>query len=1210
MKKTLLLLSFALCANLGFAQTSAPAPTAASTQAAKDAATGFAGMMRGSSPVLVNGEVQRTTNNNATMERTSSNSQKSQMEYFQSVTGISGATAEGTGRDGTLGASSAINTYVDFSCKTESAARKTAGGYVFQLESCAQSGTSVQSVTLKMCSALQRGGSCSEASAFSTPTVLASGSYATVDGVKLGLGCNDSNSACRLSVSASYTMATRTADYDKTVQDQVTANGNDANSAQGSITAMRTKTNEKGQNAYEAAMVSDGRDMVDCAKDNNERTKAGLPAITCDGKQTVQVQQAPANAPPVDCNSTGLCVRTGVKTTTFSRSCTRTYPLTSKICEMQTKTKACTVTWVDSEDKDDKGVPLKVESNSCAPADLEGASKFNSADTTCAVERKDGEKTVCERYNRTDYYSWAPKATGACYGDPYKVGGSCTTDASQTDTQCPAGNWFGRTKTDTECTMLLDEGRTMQVGESVIAGCGVCPASKTGTLCYAATPLTRDPLSLSEYDRQDGGFSVPTESEDSCAAVDLNGCSLTSSDQVANNETGMVTSRRETYTCTKQTESCLEYAAKDARCSVTTVDNFGLDKEGFRAGASDEAMNSALANTAVLNSIGGAASEGKLDVNGATIVPLLFQGEAQDCERPTGSWGSNGYYQDCCRISLERPEKKTGKVNECTEEDARLAAARRANYTVLIGTQCSKKAPWPLSKCIRERQVYCAFPGVLPRIIHEQGRKQLAEMAKSGSSAQTEKALIKFNYYGTTGTWSAPVKANNVSLAAWQWPSYCRDLGEAAKALSKDPTAKDCATRLTNYFAVCDNPAGCGELPVYPELGSERWRISTTDPLQAVTTAVSNYAVVNGSCDPTSSECDYEMSAWPAGVGGRAVVRKYMSFPVYVAAGSTAKGDLVNIGDFMFQPMSTAVAGGAFPTSMPATVRLNFSSDGGQSWRPIDIPTSDSKEMTLPGSDAKLSGSCQLGTNTCQFALTGTATVKAMDWGNVNNPNCEGFTPGQLAVLDFGKMDLSEWLSTVASNIKAPSAGGMAAVATTQMTEFNQNFQSGKASTVTMAAPQGAQFAKVSPAEGFGPFDVSVKVGGYWPVTYGDPAKDTDKVTAVSVDWGDCTIGDSASVVTNVNGQAAHGFIASHRYTRPRDIPAACGGGGNPQANLTHTVKLKVSTSKSGVQTVTLQVKNAHNTMPGAYQTNTGGSVNHTPTTSATIPASNTPPGK
>jgi hypothetical protein len=1224
MKKLLLTLCLALSATAGLAQSTKP--TAAEETASKDAAKGMAGLMRGSAPVIANGELQRN-GEKAALERNSSKSMTSQMDYYKTVTGVSGVTSEGSGRNGTIGATAGSSTYVDFSCTTEGTARKSTGGFVFQLQGCAMSGKSVQSVTMRMCSALQRGGSCSELTAFAEPVVVASQSYASQGDVQLALGCNDTNAACRLTVKASFTMATRTVDYEQTLQQKNAARAGDTNTAQTDIAAMRNKKDEKGQNAYDTAMEADGRGMVDCAKTNSQRTNAGLPALTCDGKTTVQVEkESPTAGPPADCATAGICVRTAVKTTSFTRSCTRTYPLTSKLCEMQTKTKSCDITWVNvpftQKELDDHAaavekaktdglppppalVPSKVESSNCSAADIDGAKKFNSRDGSCADAATTPE-TACQHYNRTDYYAWAPTPTGACHGDPYTVGGTCNTDPSQIDSQCPANNWFGRTKSDQECAMTLETGLYLQVGDNVIPGCGVCPLAKTGAVCYAATPLQRDPLSLTEYDRQNGGGLV-TEQEDSCAAVDLQGCSLTSSDQVANNEGGLVTSRRENYTCTRQAESCIEYK-QDDRCQVTTVSTFGMDKAGFRAGASDEAMNSALANTAVLNSIGGAAAAGRTGVDGSTIIPLLFEGTAQDCEKPTGSWGSNGYYQDCCRISLERPGKKTGKVNECNEDDARLAAARRANYTVFVGSECSKKTPWPLRKCIRERHVYCAFPGVLPRIIHEQGRKQLAEMAQTGNGARTEKAPLLFAYYGTTGTWTAPVRANGVSVAAWQWPAYCNDLSTAAKTLDVNAAAKECPTRLTNYFAVCDNPAGCGDLPEYPELGSEHWRLTTADPLQAVTTAVSNYAVVNGSCDPTSSQCIYEVSAWPAGVGGRAVVTKQLAFQLYVSEGASAKGELANIGDYMFEPFSTTVAAGAFPSSLPATVKVNFSANGGQSWTTLNVPTGDNKELALQGTDAKLSGSCDVATNLCRFSMTGTATVRTISWGDVNNPGCGGFTPGQLSVLDFGKMDLSEWLSTVSANIQGPDKGAMAASTSTQMAQYNQNFQSGSASTMTTAAPTSAQFALLTPPEGFGPFDTTLKAAGYWPFTTGDPARDTDMVTGVSVDWGDCTGTESLSFVGSVGGQAARGFTANHRFTRPEDVPAACGGG---QRNITHVVKLKVSTSKSGSHDVSIQVKNAYNTMPGAYSSNVGGSVTNTQSTSTTVPVTpKPPPGK
>jgi hypothetical protein len=1239
MKKLLLTLCLALSATAGFAQNSATPTNDQSTAAG----TSIAGAMRGATGVFVDGELKRN-GDNAAQERNNSKSMTSQMDYYKSVTGVSGVTSEGNARNGTIGATAGSSGYFDFSCKTESRSRKSSGGYVFQLEGCSMNGNTVASVNMRMCSGLQKGGSCSEDSNFSAPTVVGSQSYATLDGVQLGLGCNDSTAACRLTVKSSFSMATRTADYEKTIAQKNAATAGDTNTAQNDIVAMRNKKDESGKNAYDASMATDARGMVDCAKTNAERTNAGQAALTCDGKQAVNVQKkSPTAGPPPDCTTSGICVRSAVKTTSFARSCTRTYPLTSQLCEMQTKTKSCEITWVDVpfsteelaahaqkvEDNKKAGlppppalVPLKTTVSSCSAADIDGAKKFNSEEGSCAdtvrpvsgsgngasqpteqTYEETGPVASCQYYNRTEYYAWPATPTGACHGDPYTVGGSCNTDPTQVDSQCPANNWFGRTKSATECAMTLETGAVLQVGDNIIAGCGVCPLAKTGTVCYAATPLRRDPLSLTELDRQNG-VGEAVEVEDSCAVADLQGCSLTGTDQVANNETGMVTSQRENYTCTSRTESCVEYK-QDDRCLVTTVSTFGTEKAGFRAGASDEAMNSALANTAILNSIGGAAAAGKTGVDGNLIVPLLFAGNAQDCEKPTGSWGSNGYYQDCCRYSLERPGKKTGKVNECTEDDARLAAARRANYTVFIGSECSKKTPWPLRKCIRERHVYCAFPGVLPRLIHEQGRKQLAAMAQASSGATTQKAQLNFAYYGTTGTWTNPIKANGVAVAAWQWPAYCNDMSAAAQATSVNAAAKECATRLTNYFAVCDNPAGCGDLPEYPELGSEHWRLTTTDPLQAITTAVSNYAVVTGSCDAGSSQCSYEVSAWPAGVGGRAVVTKQVAFQLYVSQGAETDGEMANIGDYMFKPVSTVVAAGAFPTTLPATVRVNFSSNGGQSWSTLNVPANDNKETTLPGSNAKLSGGCDVLTNLCRFSMTGTATVRTMPWGDVKNPNCAGFTPGQLSVLDFGKMDLSEWMSTVSANIQGPDKASMVASTASQTAQYNQNFQSGSSSTMTVSAPTGASFALLTPPEGFGPFDTTLKVAGYWPATTGDPARDTDAVTGVSVDWGDCTSGQALSFVGSVGGQAARGFQAGHRYTRPQDVPAACGGG---ERNLTHIVKLRVSTTKSGVKDLEIKVKNAYNTMPGAYTSNVGGSINTTPSTSTSVPATTVPP--
>lgn len=1233
MKKKLITIFLALLASVSCAQpTSAPQYN---TDATKASGSAMATMMRGAAPVMKDGQVQRDAAGNVVQERRNGQSVTGQLDYFKNTTGFTGAVENGQPANGSAGARATSTTYLDFSCQTESTARKSLGGYTFQMEGCKASGPVVSAVTFRLCTALLNGGTCATAEAYSASTSVSSGEYVTVRTTQIGLGCNDTNGACRLTVKGNYTVSASTSNFQQDLQAQQAAKGDTSNTAGNTLAGMRTKKDAGGNTVYDKGLETTAQDMVTCAQDNNTRTNAGQAARTCDGVKTVDAGNTQLD-PKADCSQEALCVRKATKSTQFSRSCVRTYPLTSKVCQFNVKTFECKVTWVGELDAKGVATGKFIEQSSCAATDIDGGTKFSSkplyppesSDSATPPNLADltecpnsvttgggqvGTTTTCVQPNRIDYYSWKAEPLGTCHGDPYVAGGTCVTDPAHVDSQCLRGTWFGRTKSFGECSVAVDGTTKMQVGESAVAGCGVCTAPDNAYTCYAATPLQRDALSLTAAEQQQvaSGKPLSVEADDTCSAMDLTGCVAGTPEDLIADETGLVTSRRENYTCTRTAESCVEYK-KDPNCQNTTVSAYGLDSTGFRAENSDEAMNQAMATTAVAGALGGAMANSE---SGA-VVPLLFGGNAMHCDKPTGSWGSNGYYMDCCKISLERPGGKFGKLNECSETDARLAAARRANYSVYLGDYCSKKLPWPLKKCIRRTQGYCSFPGVLPRIIHEQGRKQLAEMASSSSSATTQKGQLTFPYYGTTGTWSAPTVVNGVTVQAWQFPTYCKNLTEAEKALEADPLAKDCPTQLINYFAVCDNTAGCGALPEYPELGGQEWVLTTADPLRKVTTAISRYAVVNGSCDATTSQCSYEVSAWPAGVGGRAVVSKQLAFTVFASSPDgkvigTTPGPLANIGDFVFRPMTTVVSGTTLPTQLPTSVRLDFSPDGGQTWKQLSIPTADNKELSLPGSDAKLSGECRLETNLCTFQMTGTATVTALPWGSPENPNCKGLTAGQLSVLDFAKMDFSEWVSSVASSTTTgPNRDSISGMATTQGAKYNQAFQDKSNTTATLAAP-GVEVARIIPAEGFGPFDATVKVGGYWPVTTGDPTKDLDAITGVSVDWGDCTGQGSLNYVGQVGGQAARGFQGNHTYTRPQDVSVACGGGGgdvDKASNMTHRLTLKLTTTKSGLQTVSLVVKNAFNTMPGAYKANGDSAATYTPTNSAPVQGKQTLP--
>jgi hypothetical protein len=250
---------------------------------------------------------------------------------------------------------------------------------------------------------------------------------------------------------------------------------------------------------------------------------------------------------------------------------------------------------------------------------------------------------------------------------------------------------------------------------------------------------------------------------------------------------------------------------------------------------------------------------------------------------------------------------------------------------------------------------------------------------------------------------------------------------------------------------------------------------------------------------------------------------------------------------------------------------MDYSTNGGRSWASVDLPTRiNSADYYIPGTDIRVSGGCDAAKNTCDYHVAGSVRVTAKPWGSARNPDCSGFTVGQISVLDFSKMDLSEWIQSVVNKVTGPSIGGLAQKASEDAARFNSIYNTPGATT-SISAPSKLQSAKVSPLQGYGPFKATVTITGHWPITYGDPAKDTDPVRSATVDWGDCTAKTQATPVAQIiSGHAASGFTATHIYASPDQIPASCGGG---QHNVQHVVHVTLYAA-SGVHTVTLNVMN------------------------------------
>jgi hypothetical protein len=278
-----------------------------------------------------------------------------------------------------------------------------------------------------------------------------------------------------------------------------------------------------------------------------------------------------------------------------------------------------------------------------------------------------------------------------------------------------------------------------------------------------------------------------------------------------------------------------------------------------------------------------------------------------------------------------------------------------------------------------------------------------------------------------------------------------------------------------------------------------------------------------------------------------------------------------NVSDLMFRTWSQP--GMADGKTVPPTLRVDYSKDGGQSWITIQLSTQlNGQDYTFPDSDTKITGACDAATNICSYHITGTVTIVAKPWGSAEAPDCTGFTAGQLSAMDFGKMDLSEWLSLVMEKAKE-NAGTTtsSAVTSADLAAFNSSYKSGKVESIT----GGANFARVTPPQGFGPFEVQLMVSGYWPGTTGDPAQDTDVVTHVDADWGDCTSVDAMSSMNSAVVGA--GYVARHTFVAPDKLNC-----GSANANVQQVIKITAYTSKSGIQQRTVSVENAWSKFPGS----------------------------
>jgi hypothetical protein len=1144
-----------LLAVTAHAQYVPPTPSSSAVAAAVAAAGAAAGAGSGQTFVVnPDGSVQTDASGKPVLQRNSQSSANGDLQFFQAATGTQGVSPLSSPSGGAGVASVAVNGFTDFKCVPSMHYRTSAAGVFLLISAC----DATSGATATACFNAQNGGPCYSASDYTAPFTIPVGGYTTVNSVQIGMACN-SQGTCRVTVKNSGTFGGSADSLKQQTQDAAANAAPDSN-----IGLIRQATT--GSTA--AATTASTADMLKgCFGGTAQNGVYG-----CAGSEnTVTVTSSQTSA---SCNGPKTCLK-WAESPPSTKTCTQVLPITSQeTTYVYGNYATCTIS-------DDTSSGSSVVTSSCGANGTVGMTLVGQTSPYCTkyVKNSAGAQ-VCVVMQHTEYYvnTSAGKITSQT-AQPSPVSGACDNGANSTSstTSCPAGSWFGRTLSLSSCQLPYTDSSTGQLANppqymdldySSKPGCGFCLNPTENTTCQ--------------------GTAATAQPADTCSTSDLSGCTLVSSSP---QETlgPVVVSQTNTYSCKNPNPVCAQWSSGgDNNCLDSGV-GAGLAPAVVNSGA-DGSMNAAMVGAAVIDS----TAQGMNNMTQDQKVPLIFSGKNLKCAQPNGLAGSITS-KSCCDINLQRPKAGNVVQSGCSMENAELAAARRSNYATYVGSYCSSclKVFGHCVKCLVTTNSYCVFPGILPRLVQEQGRPQLAQMvAATGGTSKSAPMSFKF-YDAGGGSWSPATTVNGVTFSAWQWPSYCSDLQAAGQHMMSSPGSAPCPSSLKTYVAACSSPSGCGDLPSFPNgPSSGTWDLAAVDPLNNVTTAVNRDGVVTGACSPQDLSCAYTASAWPVGGGGRAIVSKDLSWPLFSTqqpvSDTTSPGIYVmnNMGDLMFKGYSTPGTAGA-GASLPATVRMDYSSDGGQTWQSYSLPTQSIKnsQVTLPGSSITVSGGCDSTLNTCDYRVVGTQTVTAKPWGSAQNPDCSGFTAGQLAVLDFSKMDLSEFVNYVMSKVQgnvSASTSSLASVAAQQAQDYYNimsNSPEGSSLSQTQPSVYSPNFARIIPAQGFGPFLSKLDVSGFWPEPTGDPTKDKDIVTSVTVNWDDCS---PPQVLNPISAGQGTGFQATHTFPAPDQLTCK----GSPHANYTHNVVITANSTLTGTHTVTVQVENAWATYPGANSNN------------------------
>lgn len=784
-------------------------------------------------------------------------------------------------------------------------------------------------------------------------------------------------------------------------------------------------------------------------------------------------------------------------------------------------------------------------------------------------------------------------ATNNCTATPYPLAGtvsaSCENQgAGKVRGMCEA--WYGRTLTSSACSATSAAGLPLDVSEAQKQGCGYCIKYSMLDSCSALAP----------------------SSDSDCPAARKSECVLGTTSCTSASPQGTTAqcyAQQETYNCSKSTTNCTAWGKPDS-CKPSTGGITAGIPSNPRQVTPSTGLSQAIIGLALMDATAKSANNCVANQNGCSTpddasksvvasdkrtelaaeatkddttwysshggLPLIFNGNANECLR-SSLLGAN-----CCDINLDR------STTQCSAADVQLALARRNKFTHYVGEYCKESRN---GTCVSVAEQYCSFEGLLQRVVQEQGRKQIDQTQAAYQGADTTSFSSTLSYYGTgdKGSWAWHQTKDSLQVYQWAWPTWCRDPAAAQAKLSADATAPDCPAVPEIWFATCIEstdpgaPSRCGTPPSSPFENKPGFDLVRVDPLAETITPIHRQAWVKGACDSATSECAYQVNVTTS--GNHIILSREISFtsttgaPAGSGTASFQTGPISVIGNTILRPIEWAMEGAG-----PSDVTIQFSTDGGTNWSAVKVPAVNpaGTPTRLPGAEGvDVVVSCDSGAGAaspmpCVLKSSGTIVMTSKPWSvGVGQMDCSGFTGGQFSMLDYDRMDLSEWTSATSTNLSVDTSQLPSVLGAQVKTMTDKYYASGTSDTVTLGSatavsPERAQSLYVSPDTGFGPFAVQLMVSGNWPQLYDDPARNTNPVRAVQVDWGDSS-GMQAADPQSSNGVVSR-FTAQHTYQAPTS-----------QANQVQMITVTI-TAADGAHTMTKAIQNNWQTASNVLQ--------------------------